>query len=57
MKVTLLMSAGGYFLGALSVFFMAPECYTRRGALALLAMSAFGLLMAIVSVILAIICP
>lgn len=57
MKVTLLMSAGGYFLGALSVFIMTAECETKLGARALLAMSIFGFVMALVSVILAIICP
>ena len=57
MIVTLLVSAVGYLLGILSVSLMASGCYTRRGALALLAMSTFGLSMAIASVILAIICP
>lgn len=57
MKTTLLLSAGGYFLGALSVFIMTAECETKLGARALLAMSIFGFVMALVSVILAIFCP
>ena len=57
MKTTLLFSACGYFLGALSVFLLSAECETKCGARALLAMSVFGFVMALVSVIIAIFCP